>query len=195
MMRQKIKRLMTIDIIEKSQRGDRDATLKLIEKFNPLLRKYAFRLYYEDAYNDLLADFIELMHNIQLDHIRDKGEGSMVSYICKSIRSSFVKKLTAIRILHSFIFYSELSDNELYYVDVLSSTRDEYFKYDLSDAYSILTKSEMSIVRMIYFSGYTISETAFIHGISRQAVNQMKKRALKKLEIMFLDKPDREVKV
>ena len=84
---------MTLDIIEKSQGGDGDATLKLTEKFNPLLKKYAYKLFYEDAYNDLLLDFIELLHNIQIKNIHNKSEGSVVSYICTSIHSSYIKRL------------------------------------------------------------------------------------------------------
>jgi hypothetical protein len=79
---------MISDLMIQSQAGNIDATLVLIHKFNPLLRKYSYKLFYEDAYNDLLVDFIELIHNIQLDHIRDQGEGSMVSYINKSICGS-----------------------------------------------------------------------------------------------------------
>jgi RNA polymerase sigma factor (sigma-70 family) len=46
----------------------------------------------------------------------------------------------------------------------------------------VLTKLELSIVKMIYISGYTVKEIAGIYGISRQAVNQTKKRALQTLE-------------
>ncbi len=66
---------MTIELISKSQSGDEDATLILIEKFKPLLKKYAYKLSYEDAYNDLLVDFIELIHNIQIYYIYNKDEG------------------------------------------------------------------------------------------------------------------------
>lgn len=58
---------MTTGLISQSQNRDIDATLKLIEKFKPILKKYAYKLYYNDAYNDLLMDFIELIYNIKLD--------------------------------------------------------------------------------------------------------------------------------
>lgn len=185
---------MISDLIAESQNGNSDAALLMIEKFKPLLRKYAYKLYYEDAYNDLLVDFIELIHNINLDHIHDKSEGKMVSYIFKSINSSFIKKLTAIKKLHNCILYSELSENQLYYVNIISSTNDEYFMHELPDISLVLTKTEFLIVKMIYCSGYTVAEIAFVFSISRQAVNQMKRRALKKLETMFSDKPVREAK-
>lgn len=181
-------------LIEESQNGNSDATLQMIEKFNPLLKKYAYKLYYEDSYNDLLVDFVELLHNINLDRIQDKGEGKMVSYLCKSINSSYIKKLTAIKKLHSCILYSELTENQMYYVNILSASTDEYFMRELPGIALLLTKPEFLTVKMLYCSGYTIAETAFVFGVSRQAVNQMKKRALKKLEALFLDKPVKEAK-
>lgn len=165
-----------------------------INKFKPLLKKYAYKLYYEDAYNDLLVDFIELIHNINLDHIHDKCEGKMVSYIYKSINSSFIKKLMALKKLHNCILYSELSENQSYYINIISSKNDEYFIHELPDISLVLTKKEFLIIKMIYWSGYTVAEIAFVFGISRQAVNQMKRRALKKLETVFSDKPIREAK-
>jgi len=44
--------------------GDRDAALKMIQQFQPLLQKYSRKLGYEDAYNDLILFFIELISKI-----------------------------------------------------------------------------------------------------------------------------------
>lgn len=68
---------MTIDLIMQSQGGNRNATCMLIEKFNPLLKKY--------AYNDLLLDFIELLHTMQIKNIHNKSEGGVVSYISTAV--------------------------------------------------------------------------------------------------------------
>lgn len=178
---------MTIDIIQKSQGGDSDATLMLVEKFNPLLKKYAYKLSYDDAYNDLLIDFIELLHNMQIKNIHNKSEGSMVSYICTSVHSSYIKRLIEVKRLGKLLLYSDLNENELYYVESISSTNDVY-NYELSFIQKILTKQELAVVSMIYFTGYTVTEIANFYGTSRQAVNQMKNRALKKLRNAFSDK-------
>ncbi len=179
---------MTVDIIIKSQGGDGNATLMLIEKFSPLLKKYAFKLSYEDAYNDLLLDFIELLHNMQIENIHNKSEGSMVSYICTSVHSSYIKKLIEVKRLRNILLYSDLNDNELYYIEAISATNDIYQEYELSFIKKILTKQELSVISMIYFTGYTVTEIANFYGTSRQAVNQMKNRALKKLRNTFSDK-------
>lgn len=182
---------MTIDDIEKSQEGDRDSTLLLIEKFNPLLRKYAYKLSYEDAYNDLLVDFIELIHNIKLTRIYNKEEGGIISYICASMHNSYVKRLIEIKKLRIILLYSDLSDSELYYIESLTSTNDTYPKIQYDVLKKHLTSSEFNIIKMLYYLDYSATETANICGISRQAVNQTKNRALKKLKRVYLDKPRR----
>jgi len=179
---------MTIDIIERSQGGDGDATLLLIEKFNPLLKKYAYKLSYDDAYNDLLLNFIELLHNMQIENIHNKSEGSVISYICTSVHSSYVKRLIEVKRLRNLLLYSDLNDNELYYVESISATNDVYQEYELSFIKNILTKQELTVICMIYFTGYTVTEIASFYGTLRQAVNQMKNRALKKLRNAFSDK-------
>jgi len=179
---------MIFDLITKSQAGDFNATMELIDKFNPLLRKYAYKLFYDGAYDDLLVDFIELLHKIQLDNIRDRSEGSLVSYLHKSICDSYIKRSKYLKKLNNFVLYSDLSDCELYYVNTACATTDIYFEHELTALCNILTKSELQIINMLYLLGYTVRETAFSLGITRQAVNQMKKRGLKKLKILYADK-------
>ncbi|MCB8818105.1 RNA polymerase sigma factor [Desulfosporosinus shakirovi] len=183
---------MTVDLIAQSQTGDSGATLTLLKKFDPLLRKYAYKLYYDDAYNDLLFDFVEFLYYFRLDRMRNISEGTLVSYICTSIHSNYVKRLTALKKRCDFFPYSALSDSQLYYAEATSSTTDTYFELELTGIENALTESENSIVKMIYLLGYTVTETAFIHRISRQAVNQTKKRALQKLEKWFEQSSDKD---
>lgn len=176
---------MTENLILQSQTGDSGATITLIKKFDPLLRKYAYKLYYDDAYNDLLFDFIELLHKIRLDCIRETSEKSLVSYICVSINSSYIKRLIFLKKLHDFVPYSALSDSQLYYAEAASATTDSYFQLEMTGIDYVLTESELSIIKMIYLLGHTVTETAGIYGISRQAVNQTRKRALQKTKKWF----------
>jgi hypothetical protein len=67
---------MIFDLIVQAKARNADATMKLIKQFNPLLKKYAYKLYYEDSYNDLLVDFIELIQNIQFEYVYNRDEGS-----------------------------------------------------------------------------------------------------------------------
>lgn len=48
---------MLSEAITSAQHNNPDSLLALIEKFKPLLKKYAYKLRYEDAYYDLQLDF------------------------------------------------------------------------------------------------------------------------------------------
>ena len=72
---------MIIDLIQESQHGNQDATMKLIKTFSPTLRKYARALEIEDAYQDLQLDFIEVIQSIRCDELNIRGDGAMVNYL------------------------------------------------------------------------------------------------------------------
>jgi RNA polymerase sigma factor (sigma-70 family) len=176
---------MLIDDIIKIQDGDNDLTTKLIEKFNPLLKKYTYKLHYEDAYHDLIADFIEILLGIKAEKIRNKEDGCIFSYLTVCIHSCYVKRLIKIKQMRNIITYSDLTEKELHYIDTLTSTNDTYIKIDLELLRKVLTYQEYMIIKMIFYEGYSVAETANVNGITRQAINQMKNRALKKLKIVF----------
>lgn len=178
---------MIIPLIKRLQSGDSDATLPLIEKFNPLLKKYAYKLSYDDAYNDLLLDFIELLHSIRLEQIRNKTEGGLVTYIATSIRNSYIRK-SKCRNIGNVVVFSSLSNKEMYYVDTALATIDNFAQHELPELNRVLTKSELLVLEMIYLWGYSVSDIAYMRGVSRQAVNQTKKRAINKLARFFVDK-------
>lgn len=179
---------MKADLIALSHSGNEDATLELINNFQPLLKKYAFILNYDDAYEELLIDFLELISRIHLDRLRIYSEGTIVSYIQKSIHHSYIKQSKRIKKLRNISLHSDLSESELYYLESATSHIDNYFNLDEQCFDHLLTKPESLIIKMIYCNGFSVSEIATSCGISRQAVNQTKKRALKKLENLFSDK-------
>lgn len=52
--------------IRNAQENDEEDMLLLIEKFRPLMVKYARKLNYEDAYDDVMLYFIKLVKSINL---------------------------------------------------------------------------------------------------------------------------------
>jgi DNA-directed RNA polymerase specialized sigma subunit len=52
---------MICRLLARAQQGDDEAMLELINRFQPLLKKYAKKLRYDDAYEDCLLFFIELV--------------------------------------------------------------------------------------------------------------------------------------
>lgn len=174
--------MLLIDIILKAQEGNNEASLILIGQFNPLLRKYAYKLSYDDAYNDLLVDFLEIIKSIDINNLHNNCDGSIVSYICKSVYTSYIGKSKAKHKYFQFVTpFSGLSENEKYYAEVSLASYDNYNILLTLSLNKILNQQEFLVIYTIYFLGYSSADIAQASGISRQAVNQTKVRALKKL--------------
>lgn len=150
--------------------------LNLIKKFDPLLRKYGRMLQIEDGYEEMQLEFIELIHKINAKPRLDLSEGAMVNYIVSSIKNSFYKLLReSKKQLQPVISFDELTDkskcqliskNEMPLVIILSRT---------------LNRKEILILRLCFEYGYSSAEIARHLHVTRQNINQIKKRALRKL--------------
>ena len=77
---------MLKDTIAAAQRNDEGSLLALIEKFKPLLKKYAYKLHYEDSFFDLQLDFIQIVTTLNLEAQTKESEGALVNYICSTAR-------------------------------------------------------------------------------------------------------------
>ncbi|OYO91836.1 hypothetical protein CG709_12665 [Lachnotalea glycerini] len=93
-----------------------------------------------------------------------------------------MKRLNEIIRLQNLFIYSNLSESEQYYIESLSATNDSHFKLYMESLQDFLTAPEISIIELVYYYGFSVNDIANFYGISRQAVNQMKNRALRKLK-------------
>lgn len=118
---------MLESLIIKAQGSDNEAMLELINKFSPLLKKYARRLNYEDAQNDLTLYFIQLIHGMNLEKMLCKENGSIINYISICIKNYHNKKIAEIVNLKKEIVHTSLSEEQLYYVDVKLSGVDQLY--------------------------------------------------------------------
>lgn len=172
---------MIADLVAQSQAGNDSAMLKLVDKFKPLLRKYALKLKDDDAYYDLLADFLELVKSIPVKRMRNCSDGAYVTYVQKAIYNSYIKRSIQSQKDQMIIFYSDMSEGERYHMEERLSACDDYADIRKGMFCKVLTETERKVVEMIFFEGYPAPKIAAVCGISRQAVNQTKLRAIKKL--------------
>ena len=172
---------MLRDIIEQVQNNDNKAMLELIGRFKPIILKYAKRLGSEDAYEDVILYFIELAKTMELNRLASTNDELIVSYICVSIRNFYNKKIHSIINQKREILFSSLTDEQSYYVEAQSAV---YDKTDILTEYGILrclNKKESRVIYLVYVQGYSTAEIAKANHKSRQAVNQLKQRALRKI--------------
>lgn len=171
--------MLKIDLyeaIKHIQEGNRTYIGVITSTLDPLIRKYSRKLGYEDAYNDLVLFIIELVHKIDLRKFSRKGkEHDILSYISKSVSHKYIS-LSKQKDLDARMY----TDNDNEFLNFASS----YDGYDDVIFFSIissLTSLQQKVLTYIYYFNYSVSETAQVLKISRQAVNQSKKRAISKL--------------
>lgn len=174
---------MLVDIILQAKAGNEEANLLLIEQFNPLLKKYTYKLRYDDAYNDLLIYFLELIQSMNIHSLHNTCDGSIVSYISKSIYFHYINQSkSAKKYYQTMLPFSQLNEKENYRAEIALASADHYSEFSTLNLDKILTPQELQVVYGIFFLGYSAAEIAQAKNTSRQAINQTKIRALKKLK-------------
>lgn len=180
---------MLLEELDRAQSGDDQAMLNLISKFLPLIKKYERRLGYEDAANDLTADFIEFISKWNLNNFHQSSDGAVVKYIAQSLYHIYLERLKfQIEIEPKCISMEELTPAQLNELSAKTATWD---KYTLSTVIpnGLLTPREFFILSEIYERGTPVASLAKSLRVSRQNVNQIKKKAVAKLKRQFGETP------
>lgn len=173
-----------IDLIKLAKSGDEAAMIEIIDKFSNLISKYVRLMNYdEDCRSELILKLITLVKNkISIDKIRNDSDGAIVKYISYAIRNHYIAISKA---------NCQIRDNETAYdhepfVDLLEDNLQysEDFEHGIfmDMLRSELSEREFICVRLIIIEGWTAEVVAKKMGISKQAVNQCKLRALDKLK-------------
>lgn len=173
---------MLYKLINSVQSNDQNAMMELIERFQPLLKKYAAKLNYEDAYEDLMLYYIGLIKSLNLKKLSCTKDEIIVSYINVSVKNFYKKEITKIIRCKKEVALSDLTEEQKYYVDVKSAAEDEtdlFMEFGLRE---VLNENECQVIYLLYVEGYTTAEIARLSSKSRQAVNQLKNRALNKIK-------------
>ena len=131
--------------------------------------------------------FIELIKSFKLEKLQCKKDEIIVSYINVSIRNFYKKGIGRIIIASQEITLSDLTDEQAYYVEVQTAKEDEDNFFMELGMKELLNENEYQVLYLIYSQGYTTAEIARTSHKSRQAVNQLKKRALIKIKNTLLE--------
>lgn len=178
---------MMIDIIKHIIRAkdDDQALLQLIDGFQPLLRKYTRKLGYDDAYQDLQFAFIKTIYHLQSIDFKGKDNQSAKAYIKRSVISAFLQIIRKNNHRPPELVESSLSDKQC---DEMEEKSAYYDSYDGLDEYGLkcyLTEKELDVLYHTIIKGETSQSIANKEHVSKQAINQIKNRAIKKIQKQF----------
>lgn len=176
---------MLSDMIKGAQKADEDDMMGLIHKFDPLFRKYAVKLHYEDAYEDIILYFIELIKFMNLNRLNSQKDEVIISYINISVINFYKKRVRQLIEAKKEVVLSDLTQEQAFYVEVQSAKTDKANVFIEFGIRELLSAKEYQIIYLVYIEGYSTAEIARRLHRSRQAVNQLKQRALRKIKRVF----------
>lgn len=164
-------------LMKQSQNKNKEDTMKIIEKFMPLIKKYARKLDYDGADTDLIISLIKLIKKFPINEDNMFQEDKViVSYIYISIKNEYIRLSQK---------YCKISKSELFCGDdIISNLQcyDEIYDFIVVDLLKELPELQKQIIKGIFLLNLKEVELAKILNISRQAVNKTKRRALKNLK-------------
>ena len=152
--------------------------IEIIDLFNPILIKYSILLDGEDTKQDLIIHLIKVLNTAKFYDEKLCEDKLIFSYILKAIRHEYIR-LSKNK--------NKISSNEMELnLDIEIAYDGFENEFELLDMFKILSEKEAYIIKLIYIYYLSVSEVADYMKISRQAVNQAKNRALKKINKLYL---------
>jgi len=176
------------ELIESAKKNDENAMLEIINRFKPIIDKYLKKLCYDkDAKSILELKLIEVVKlELKLDNLRDCGEGTLVNYIVSSLYHKYLEicgktaTLTTSELLCEQNILYHLSDSQNFFRE---KNIENYVFFE--SLRKILTEREFDCVYYIAYMGYTSEEISKHLNITKQACNQCKLRAFRKIRAFF----------
>ena len=179
---------MISTLIYNAKFGDKLAMEQLLNKFHPLLKKYANKLKYEDALSELTLFFIELVHKIPMQMLQSANEGKLVKYIDTGVQNQYYYLLKKLIFISKEVNSSTISDEQMHFLESSLATTDEITSENIFYILKpYLSPRELHVIIQIYYLGYTAAEIARKENTTRQAVKQLKQRALLKIKNFLTD--------
>ncbi|WDV47886.1 sigma factor-like helix-turn-helix DNA-binding protein [Clostridiaceae bacterium M8S5] len=167
-MKEKLSRL-----IESTQKGDNDSLMTLYKRFNKVISIYNTKIKGFYTGNDLSVYFIELVKKLKLSETLNTDK-QIYKYICACLRNE------CCRVLKKQSKFKEIPFDNLILHEKIKY--DFYSNIEFLELLEKLTANEYFVIREIVVNDKSESSIANNLGITRQAVNKIKLKALRKLK-------------
>lgn len=147
---------------------------------------FFFENFYPVGYCNFILQRALVKNEIDLDKLRSDSDGAVVEYISNAIHHCYIALSKArCRIRDNETAYDretfvELLEDNLQYAENMD---DGMFMETIR---AQLTEREFLCIRLIVLEGWTAEEVSKRLGVSKQAVNQCKRRALDKVKKIYI---------
>ncbi len=165
---------LLLPLIRQFKKQDMSVFNIIYGEFEKLINFYSSHLGIEDTKSELTLFLIELLYAVDLSRFKEDCSFGVKKYIAVCIRNQYIalskkkQKTTNLNcpLYENCAVYSELYEE----------------KIAVEQLYSFLTEKQKRILDYRYKYGYSDREIAKRLNIKRQAVNQMRNRALEVLK-------------
>lgn len=141
---------------------------RLVELFNPLIRKYEILLNYEDARYELQEKLITILVSFP----RCTNEYEVLKYIKTSVHREYIN------LSRKKDLYEKINMSTDVFDEYVNSSSSDYELINLKQSLCTLTENQQKIIYYKYFYGYKVNQIAEKMGITRQAVHKSEQKAL-----------------
>ncbi len=154
-------------ILGEAKKKNQVCILEMIKTFKPLINKYGRKLDY-DGDSEITIFILKIIYQMPCFDSDDK----IVSYINRSVKNYCFHLLKSIKTEYP-------AEDELF--ENISFENNKYHDVEMFSLIKCLPDFQRKVIIWVYYIGYSEVYIAEKLGISRQAVNNAKKRALNKL--------------
>lgn len=165
-----------LKIVAEYQKGETEVLLKIISKFNPIINKYNRLFLYDDISSELIIAIIEALKKLKLEKI--KSSGQLVVYISTVIKNKYIDLVHA----NQTPDFEVLTNNIIASMSLTCEIKNLDSKLNVNDLIKSLTKEQKWVIEEMFLFEKTESKLAKNKNVTKQAINNMKKRAFKKLK-------------
>lgn len=149
---------------------DEQSICTIVDKFKPLLKKYAYHLNYDCAETDLIIFLLELISKVEWRSLFNLSESALVNYIVHALRNKkndlFRKSKRSLQEVHLMEEHLCQKDSDI--INVIF----------IKELLKQLTDKQQEVIIYKFLFGLSDLEIGIKMKISRQAVNQIKNRSL-----------------
>lgn len=149
----------------------------IFDEFKKLISIYSYRIGGEDAYQELVLFFVELLYTVNIENFKSDDTNGLSRYIAVSIRNKYIALSKENCKYNSLVL--QLPDDYIFSGDVLDSN------LETEELLSKLSSRQRAVIIYRYIYRYSDAEISQMLGISRQAVNRLKNRALEILQYYY----------
>ncbi len=159
-------------ILSAVENDDEKSKLLVLKKFNKTIKYYARKLNYYCAETDLIIFMLTLINKFDLKKFKNFDENTAIKYINGSIKYEYIRlsKKNSYINSHEVLIDKDIIDYINNDKEELSTESSEFIKYMAKNL-----KGNQRKVFLYFINGYSITEISKLMGISRQAVDKIKK--------------------